>query len=232
VSAGVFVAYGAFALLLGVVSAVLDAIGVDTDGLSNADWRGIGIGSAAALFVVLLVTYFYGGYVAGRMARRSGVLNGLLVAVVGVGLLAIGAGIVIGLDAGDAIRDRLQDLGAPTSEDQWLDIGSAAGIAGLLAMLVGSALGGLRGERWHDRLVERAADPAYGPRADATGTRDVETVAAEQSDADEPEPVVWSQAPTPAPAPPERAAAEPVADEPDAAGAHHGERDAVTPSGP
>jgi len=92
VVAGVFVAYGAFAVLLGIVSAVLDAIGVDTTGLSDADWRGVGVGSAAALCVVLLVTYFYGGYVAGRMARRSGFLQGLCVFLVGFAVLAAAAG--------------------------------------------------------------------------------------------------------------------------------------------
>jgi hypothetical protein len=165
VLAGVFVAYGAFAILIGIVSAVLDAVGVDTKSLSDADWRNIGAGSAAALFLVLLLTYFYGGYVAGRMARRSGFMHGVLVFVFGVLLLVLAAGLVYVLDGTDAIRDQLRDLGAPTSSDKWIDIGSAAGIAGALAMLIGAAFGGMRGERWHQRLIERAADPTYGPEA-------------------------------------------------------------------
>lgn len=165
VLAGVFVAYGAFAILLGIVSAILGAAGVDTKSLSDADWRGVGTGSAAALFSVLLLTYFYGGYVAGRMARRSGFLHGVLVFVFGVLLLVLAAGLVYVLDGTDAIRDQLRDLGAPTSGDKWIDIGSAAGIAGALAMLIGAAFGGVRGERWHQRLLQRAADPTYGPEA-------------------------------------------------------------------
>jgi len=207
VVAGVFVAYGAFAVLLGIVSAVLDAIGVDTTGLSDADWRGVGVGSAAALCVVLLVTYFYGGYVAGRMARRSGFLQGLCVFLVGFAVLAAAAGIVIALDGTAAIRDRLHDLGAPTSGDKWVDIGSAAGISGLLVMFFGAVLGGVRGERWHQRLLERAADPTYGPSTDAaapvaTGeTRDEEPL----DGADDEPRVVWSQAPpTPVVTAPER----------------------------
>src|SRR5206468_11418307 len=41
--------------------------------------QAVGIGGAIALLVVLLVSYYCGGYVAGRMARFSGLKQGLAV---------------------------------------------------------------------------------------------------------------------------------------------------------
>jgi hypothetical protein len=42
-----------------------------------------------------------------------------------------------------------------------------AGLASLVAMLVGSILGGLSGERWHGNLAKRAHDPSMGREAQA-----------------------------------------------------------------
>jgi hypothetical protein len=76
--AGVLVAYGAFALLAALVGAVAVAIGLDTELASN-DWTTFGMGSAVTVTVVAFVAYLFGGYVAGRMARRAGLVNGLAV---------------------------------------------------------------------------------------------------------------------------------------------------------
>src|ERR671911_2787827 len=76
VLAGVLVAYGAFAVLAALVGAVAVAIGVDAELASN-DWTTFGMGSAVTATVVAFVAYLFGGYVAGRMARRAGLVNGL-----------------------------------------------------------------------------------------------------------------------------------------------------------
>jgi hypothetical protein len=76
VLAGVLVAYGAFAVLAALVGAVAVAIGVDAELASN-DWTTFGRGSAVTATVVAFVAYLFGGYVAGRMARRAGLVNGL-----------------------------------------------------------------------------------------------------------------------------------------------------------
>jgi hypothetical protein len=80
VLAGVLVAYGAFAVLAALVGAAAAAIGLNTN-LAGNDWSTLGMGSAIAVAIVLLVAYLFGGYVAGRMARRAGLLNGLAVFV-------------------------------------------------------------------------------------------------------------------------------------------------------
>jgi hypothetical protein len=64
-------AYGAFAILAALAATAAAAIGLNTE-LNRNDWAALGTGSAIALAVVLLLAYLFGGYVAGRMARRAG----------------------------------------------------------------------------------------------------------------------------------------------------------------
>ena len=170
VLAGVLVAYGAFAILAGITGAVLSALGVDTEALSGNDWRQLGIGTGVAVAVSLFLSYLFGGYVAGRMARRAGAMNGLLVFVVGI-LLAVGVGAAIGTQAdGDAMVSNLRSIGVPTSGEEYAAIGTIAGLAALAAMLLGAIFGGVAGERWHGKLLTRALDPTIGPdhRTDRT----------------------------------------------------------------
>lgn len=163
VLAGVLVAYGAFAIIAGITGAVLNGLGVDTEALSDNDWRQLGIGGGIAVGLSLFLSYLFGGYVAGRMARRGGAMNGLLVFVVGL-LLAAGVGAAIGTQAdGDALMSNLRSIGVPTSGDEYTAIGTIAGLAALAAMLIGSLLGGIAGERWHGKLLTRALDPSVGP---------------------------------------------------------------------
>lgn len=166
VLAGVLVAYGAFAVLLAIAAAIAESAGLDTD-LSSNEWRDLGAAGGAVVAVVLLLCYLFGGYVAGRMARRAGATNGLMVFVLGVLVAAGVAGLVNVFTDGDEILRNLRNVGIPTSGDEWRDVGTVAGIGSLLAMLVGSLLGGALGERWHTKLLARAADPSVGPEADA-----------------------------------------------------------------
>lgn len=163
VLAGVLVAYGAFAIAAGITGAVLNGLGVETRALSDNDWRQLGIGTGVAVALSLFLSYLFGGYVAGRMARRAGAFNGLLVFVLGI-LLAVGVGAAVGSQAdAEAIRSNLRSIGVPTSGSEYSAIGTIAGLAALAAMLLGSIFGGLLGERWHGKLLARALDPSVGP---------------------------------------------------------------------
>ena len=172
VLAGTLVAYGAFAVLAALVGAAATAIGLTND-LSSNDWARLGTGSAIAGAIVLFVAYLFGGYVAGRMARRAGLLNGLAVFVLAIVLItAVGAIVASQADV-DAIRTNLRSLGIPTSGSEWSDIGTLAGIASLAAMLIGALLGGVLGERWHSKLTRRAVSGKYRPgRDDQPAERD------------------------------------------------------------
>lgn len=163
VLAGVMTAYGTFVLVLAVTAGVLKLLGVDTT-YSESDWRDIGLGAGLVTAGVMFVAYLFGGYVAGRMARRAGVTNGLLVFLFGL-LIAAGAVVLANAaaDTGDVneIERNLRSAGIPTSGDDWADTGLVVGIAALAAMLLGSLLGGSLGERWHGRLVTRALDRSH-----------------------------------------------------------------------
>jgi hypothetical protein len=172
VLAGVLVAYGAFAVLAALVGAAAAALGLNTD-LAGNDWASLGVGSAIAVAIVLLLAYLFGGYVAGRMARRAGLLNGLAVFVLAFVLVAAVAAIAASQADTDAVQANLRSLGIPTTGTEWGKVGTVAGIGSLAAMLVGALLGGVLGERWHTKLTRRAVSGKYGPdRADQPGERD------------------------------------------------------------
>jgi MFS family permease len=141
VLAGVLVAYGAFALLAALVGAVAAAIGLTTD-LAGNDWATLGVGSAIAVAILLLVAYLFGGYVAGRMARRAGLVNGLAVFVLAVVLVAVVAAIAASQADADTVQANLRSLGIPTTGTEWGKAGTVAGIGSLAAMLVGRWLAG------------------------------------------------------------------------------------------
>jgi hypothetical protein len=158
------------------------AVGLNND-LSSNDWARLGTGSGIAAAVVLLLAYLFGGYVAGRMARRAGLLNGLAVFLLAIVLIAAVGAIVASQADADTIGTNLRSLGIPTSGSEWSDIGTLAGIASLAAMLIGALVGGVLGERWHSKLTRRAVSGKYSPgrgerqagddeRAPATPARD------------------------------------------------------------
>jgi hypothetical protein len=161
--AGVLVAYGAFAVLAALVGAVAVALGLDAQLASN-DWTTLGKGSAVTVTVVAFVAYLFGGYVAGRMARRAGLINGLAVFALAV-LLAVVVGAIVAsqTDTG-TIQANLRSLGLPITAAEWAKIGTAAGIGTLIGMLVGAGIGGVVGERWHSELARWAALAQTGQR--------------------------------------------------------------------
>src|SRR5215204_2103384 len=171
VLAGVLVAYGAFAVLAALAGAAAAALGLNTD-LSANNWAELGVGSAIVAAVVLLLAYLFGGYVAGRMARRAGLIHGLAVFVLALVIVALIAAIAATQTDTSAIRGNLRSLGIPTTGAEWSDVGTLAGIGSLAAMLVGALLGGMLGERWHTKLIRRAASSKYGSDRDQPTTYD------------------------------------------------------------
>jgi hypothetical protein len=156
VLAGVLVAYGAFAVLAALVGVVAVAIGLDADLASN-DWDTFGMGSAVTVTVVAFVAYWFGGYVAGRMARRAGLVNGFAVFALAVLLVVVVGAIAASQADTDAIQANLRSLGLPVTGGEWARIGTAAGIGTLAGMLLGAGMGGVVGERWHGELARLAA---------------------------------------------------------------------------
>ena len=163
---GVAAAFTAFAVLIGTAAAATAAVNFDTD-LMSQEWRNVDPPDAAILSVALFLAWLLGGYVAGRMARRAGVSHGFYT-------WAFGAVLVVGAAAGlnqmgrsGAVVTSFHGLGIPIDIDEWRDLSGLVGLAWALTALAGAAVGGALGERWHTKLLERAADPGVGPAAAA-----------------------------------------------------------------
>ena len=152
---GWLTATGLSILLLAVVAGVSAFAGIQNT-KSSQGLQTAGIGSAIVLFVVLLIAYFAGGYVAGRMARFSGVKQGLAVWLWAV-IVAIIAGIVGAIASSQSgIASQLGSVAQlPFSASQLTVAGIASAVAVLIITLVGALLGGVVGMRYH-RRVDRA----------------------------------------------------------------------------
>jgi hypothetical protein len=165
VLAGVLVAYGAFAILAGLAAAAVDALNIDTD--ITTDWETLGTTGGLVVAGLLFLSYLFGGYVAGRMARRNGLAHGAGVLVLGLVVVAAVAALARAGNDPDTVAGNLRSLGIPTTSDEYGQAGTVAGIASIVALLIGSLLGGALGERWHARLFARAVDPNVGAQAAA-----------------------------------------------------------------
>jgi len=165
VLAGVLVAYGAFAILVGLAAAIVGATDGDTDLSTN--WEELGTSGGLVVAGLLLLSYLFGGYVAGRMARRNGLAHGAGVLILGIVVVTAVAALARRSADPDTIASNLRSLGIPTTADEYGQAGTVAGIASLVALIVGSLLGGALGERWHARLFARAVDPNVGAQAAA-----------------------------------------------------------------
>jgi hypothetical protein len=181
VVAGVFVAYGVIGACVGIAAAVLHPMGFTLDNLSDDDWQRVGLIAGLVAAAVSLGAFTFGGYTAGRMARRAGLRNGVLVVVLGVVLLVVVAAVAQLEGATSAIADRLESLGAPTDGTTWYGLGVSSGAVALGGMILGGVLGGVRGERWHQRLLVRAANPDIGPDADLRAEAERQRHAAEKA---------------------------------------------------
>jgi hypothetical protein len=148
-------ALGLAALLLAVVGAAGTRLGFAT-GVSTSDATNnagtIGIVGAAILVAILLLAYYAGGYVAGRMARFDGARQGFRVWL--LGLLVTIAAAVAGWIGGSQYNV-YQQLNLPRIP---VDEGSIAtgAIITLAVVLLGTLLaamaGGKAGDRYHARV--------------------------------------------------------------------------------
>jgi len=185
---GVVVAFGALTLLLALAGGILAATDTidEVSNVSGEDAVTAGAAAGVVLVIAWLLAYMWGGYTAGRMGRGAGFLNGLLVPIVAVlVLLAVGA-IASALGAEAELNNPLDNVRLPVEESNLLDIGAGIGIAVLVAMFLGSIIGGMFGARWHTKLERRVAEKHLGgtsdPRHDDPRAADERRRLAERSD--------------------------------------------------
>ena len=158
---GWLTATGTGVILTALVAATGAAVGIGVNesgqaNLDESDTTTIGIVGAIALVVVLLISYFCGGYVAGRMARFDGLKQGLAVWLWAIIIAIVVA--IIGAIAGSQFNI-LANLDSfpriPLNEGALTTTGIITAVVLVLASLGGALLGGVAGMRFH-RKVDRA----------------------------------------------------------------------------
>ena len=155
---GWLVAVGIATLLTAIVSATGAAVGLTQgastqDATTNADT--IGIVGGIVLLAILLIAYYAGGYVAGRMSRFSGPKQGLGVWIIALAVtvvLAV-AGAVLGAEYN--VLSRLDLPRIPIGEGALTTGGLIALAAIVLGTLVAAVAGGKAGTHYH-RKIDRA----------------------------------------------------------------------------
>jgi hypothetical protein len=163
---GVVVAFGALTLLLALAGGILAATDTidEVSNVSGEDAVTAGAVTGVVLVIAWLFAYMWGGYTAGRMGRGAGFLNGLLVPIVAVFvLLAVGA-VASALGAEAELNNPLDNVRLPIENSNLVDIGTGIGIAVLVAMFLGSIIGGMLGARWHTKLERRVAEKHLGAK--------------------------------------------------------------------
>ena len=154
-------ALGLAALLLAVVAAAGTQLGFTND-VSTKDATNnagtIGIAGAAILVVVLLLAYFSGGYVAGRMARFDGARQGFRVWVLGL-LVTVAAAVAAWVGGSEYnVYERLNLPRIPVDEG---DVATGA-IITLVVVLAGTLLAAIAGGKAGDRYHARVDAAAWG----------------------------------------------------------------------
>lgn len=119
----------------------------------------VGLVGGITLLIVLLVAYYCGGYVAGRMARFNGARQGLAVWLWGVltALIIAAAAAIAGAQYDVFARLNLPRL--PVNEGQVTAVGAIVIAAAVLTALIGAVLGGLAGMRFHRTVDSAGLEP-------------------------------------------------------------------------
>ena len=154
---GWLVAVGVAALLTAILAAAGAALDLTTTTTASelGSTEELSLAGAVALLLVLLIAYYAGGYVAGRMSRFDGARQG-------IGTWAIGLIVTIGLAAaalilGDEynVLEQLNMPSLPVGDEEFTTGGIIALAAIVLGTIVAAVAGGKVGERYHKK-VDRA----------------------------------------------------------------------------
>jgi len=151
---GWLVAVGMAAILLGLLSAAGTAFGLSelSESEANSNAETIGIVGGILLVASLVIAYYCGGYVSGRMSRFDGARQGF-------GTWAIGLAVTIVLAVAGAlfgseynIFERLNLPRIPIDEGS-LTAGAAIALAAVVILTLLAAMGGGKaGERYHRKI--------------------------------------------------------------------------------
>jgi hypothetical protein len=151
---GWLVAVGLGSLLVAIAAAAGTAVGLtevsSTEAEANAET--ITLGGAIVLVAILMVAYYCGGYVAGRMSRFDGARQGFgawMFGIVVTLLLALAA-VILGSEYN--VLEKLNLPSLPVGESTLTTGGAIALAAIVLGTLLAAIVGGKAGERYHRKI--------------------------------------------------------------------------------
>jgi len=152
---GWLVAVGLGSLLVAILAAAGAAVGLtqnvtETDATSNAET--LGLGGAIALLVVLMIAYYSGGYVAGRMSRFDGARQGFGAWLFGIAVTIVLALAAVILGSEYNVLDQLNLPALPVGDATLTTGGAIALAAVVLGTLLAAVGGGKAGERYHHKV--------------------------------------------------------------------------------
>lgn len=161
-------AMGLAVILTGLVAGAGTALGLANDvsgsdvvnDVASGNGSTIGIAGAIAVLLIILVSYFAGGYVAGRMARFDGARQGFAVWLWSIAIAAVvGLVAVIAGDQYDVLGNLNVFPRVPFGDSDLSTAGVIALLATVVVSLLGAILGGLAGMGFHRKVDAAAFDP-------------------------------------------------------------------------
>lgn len=157
---GWLTAMGATVLLTALVAAVGTALGLASpeaiDDAAAAAEQNLGAATiigAVAIGLVLFIAYFAGGYVAGRMARFSGLKQGLAVWLWAI-VIAVVLAIITAIAGSqwDVLTALEGFPRIPVTPETATTTGILTAVGAAIVTLAGAILGGIAGMRYHRRV--------------------------------------------------------------------------------
>ena len=140
--------------VLGVVFAVLRRTVPAVGNLADTQPATSAVALAVAGVAVLMLAYYAGGYVAGRMSRFDGGRQGAGVWVTGVLLTALALGVALFFGSSYDVVNRLHLPSPPTTGDSMGIVGLGAAVAAGVGSLLAAIGGGKVGCRYHRKVDE------------------------------------------------------------------------------
>jgi hypothetical protein len=156
---GWLVSIGVASLLIAVLSAAGAAVGLTSTSPSQASEKAgtVGIVGGIVLLAILLIAYYAGGYVAGRMSRFNGPRQGLGVWLIGliVTVVLAVAGVLLGAEYN--VLSQLNLPRIPVDEGSLTTGGLIALVAIVIGTLLAATAGGKQGTHYH-RKIDKTGD--------------------------------------------------------------------------
>lgn len=162
---GWLVAVGVGVLLTALLSAAGGAVALTTNGSLGNNIKTVSLVSGILLLIALAISYYAGGYVAGRMSRFDGGRQGVGLWVIGIIAAAILALIGWGLGSSYNLLQQVNLPHIPVGQGALTFSGLVTLVIGLVVSLIAAVIGGQVGVRYH-RRIDQAGFVADRPTGD------------------------------------------------------------------